>query len=176
MPLPVALLVSLLLHGLLFLPLIPAPVAPPRLEVRLPPLPEAEPPPSETAGATPELKPEMAIATPPAVAAPATPSAPAADRPRTDPAPPRPAQALASVNAPTQLRFYPEDAVRQGLEGDVVLQLALDDKGRVYAVEIISSSGHPILDRAAVTAAKNLGAMPGNPPRTRLPVSFRLTP
>lgn len=176
MPLPVALLVSLLLHGVLFLPLISVPEPPPRLEVRLPPLPEPEPPPSETAGATPELKPDLAIATPPVP--PAVPPAvpPRAERPSPEPAAPRPAQALASVNAPTQLRFYPEDAVRQGLEGDVVLQLALDDKGRVFAVEIISSSGHPILDRAAVTAAKNLGAMPGNPPRTRLPVSFRLTP
>lgn len=172
MPLPFALLASLLLHGLLFLPLIPppAPRAAERLEVHLSPPPAAEPPPVDIAQASTEPPPEAAVETP---LAPVAPLAPAH---QAKAAPPAPAQAQTRLVAPTQLRFYPEEAVRQGIEGDVLLQLALDEKGRVYSVEIVTSSGSPLLDRAAVTAAKNIGAMPGNPSRTRLPVSFRLTP
>lgn len=70
--------------------------------------------------------------------------------------------------------FYPQSAVAQGLQGDVVLLLALDSKGGIQAIEIAKSSGHALLDQAAIDAARHIGALPGNPHQTLLPVSFRL--
>jgi protein TonB len=70
--------------------------------------------------------------------------------------------------------FYPPPAVSQGLEGEVVLLLTLDTAGRILAIEIAKSSGHALLDEAAIDAARHLGALPGNPRQTLLPVSFRL--
>ena len=70
--------------------------------------------------------------------------------------------------------LYPPEAVRQGLEGEVVLLLKLAADGRIVGIEIASSSGHALLDQAAISAAGNIGALPGNPPQTLLPVSFRL--
>jgi len=70
--------------------------------------------------------------------------------------------------------FYPQSAVAQGLQGDVVLLLALDSTGGIQAIEIAKSSGHALLDQAAIDAARHIGALPGNPHQTLLPVSFRL--
>lgn len=70
--------------------------------------------------------------------------------------------------------FYPQSAVNQGIEGEVVLLLSLDSKGGIQAVEIAKSSGHALLDEAAIDAARHIGALPGNPHQTLLPVSFRL--
>ena len=70
--------------------------------------------------------------------------------------------------------LYPPEAVNRGLEGEVVLLLKLAADGRIVSVEIASSSGHALLDQAAINAAGNIGALPGNPPQTLLPVSFRL--
>lgn len=70
--------------------------------------------------------------------------------------------------------FYPPPAVSQGLEGEVVLLLTLDTAGRIRALEIAKSSGHALLDQAALDAARHIGALPGNPRQTLLPVAFRL--
>lgn len=70
--------------------------------------------------------------------------------------------------------FYPAAAVTQGLEGEVVLLLTLDGTGHILAAEIAKSSGHRMLDEAALDAARHIGALPGNPRQTLLPVTFRL--
>lgn len=70
--------------------------------------------------------------------------------------------------------FYPPPAVIQGLEGEVVLLLTLDTAGRIRSVEIARSSGHELLDEAARDAARHIGALPGNPRQTLLPITFRL--
>lgn len=44
---------------------------------------------------------------------------------------------------------YPEEARRQGIEGELRLLLMLMPDGRIDEVRILSSSGNPILDRAA---------------------------
>lgn len=44
---------------------------------------------------------------------------------------------------------YPDEARRLGLEGELRLLLMLFPDGRVDEVRILSSSGHPVLDRAA---------------------------
>ena len=70
--------------------------------------------------------------------------------------------------------FYPPEAVALGLEGEVILLLILSDSGQLVAALIARSSGHALLDRAALDAAQRIGALPGNPRETLFPVTFRL--
>lgn len=49
---------------------------------------------------------------------------------------------------------YPEKARLQEMEGEVRLQLTVDEAGAVSGVKVLSSSGHPLLDEAALDAAK----------------------
>lgn len=70
--------------------------------------------------------------------------------------------------------FYPPEAVTRGLEGEVVLLLVLANNGQLISAEIARSSGHALLDQAALDAARHIGALPGNPRQTLFPVNFRL--
>lgn len=70
--------------------------------------------------------------------------------------------------------FYPPEAVARGLEGEVILLLTLTETGQLAKAEIARSSGHAVLDQAALAAAQQLGALPGNTRQTLFPVSFRL--
>ncbi len=47
---------------------------------------------------------------------------------------------------------YPEIARRRGYEGEVLLSVMISVDGTVVALKVKESSGHPILDRAAVKA------------------------
>lgn len=71
--------------------------------------------------------------------------------------------------------FYPEEAIRQGLQGDVLVLLILDPDGQVSAARVEESSGHPLLDAAALSAVRRLHSLPADAPREALlPVRFRL--
>jgi protein TonB len=70
--------------------------------------------------------------------------------------------------------FYPPEAVARGIEGEVILLLTLADNGQLVSASIARSSGHAVLDQAALDAAQHIGALPGNPRQTLFPVSFRL--
>lgn len=70
--------------------------------------------------------------------------------------------------------FYPPQAVAMGLEGEVILLLSLAENGQLVSASVARSSGHAVLDQAALDAARNIGALPGNPRQTLFPVSFRL--
>jgi protein TonB len=70
--------------------------------------------------------------------------------------------------------FYPPQAVAMGLEGDVILLLSLTESGQLVSATVARSSGHALLDQAALDAARNIGALPGNPRQTLFPVSFHL--
>lgn len=48
-----------------------------------------------------------------------------------------------------RFKFYPEDARRRGIGGDVDVGFRLTDGGRVAQLRIASSSGYALLDRAA---------------------------
>ena len=103
------------------------------------------------------------------------------------PPPPRHSEAPAKAKAtpPAKLKaaqkklaehlFYPEEAVARGLEGEVRLLLVLDADGRVLEAQVASSSGHALLDQAAVRAAYAMGRI-GNDgkPQMILPVVFSL--
>lgn len=168
MPLHFALLTSLFLHfAFIFAPAWLAgrtpPPRQPRLEARL--LPPALPASPIDAVST-EAQPADAVA--PATSASSTPAAVAA---------PKKMRGVALQRAQSALSkhlFYPPEAIAAGLEGEVVLLLTLADDGRIITMEIARSSGHPLLDQAALAAAGHIGALPGNPRQTLLPVSFRL--
>ncbi len=155
MPLQFALLSSLALHALLI-------IAPVWLA--------AQPPPPPAPGIAARLLPAPAAeALAEAVSADATPEPP--------PIAPRQLRGTALRRAQAALSkhlFYPPQAVSQGLEGDVILLLSLTENGQLVSATVARSSGHPILDQAAIDAARHIGALPGNPRQTLFPVSFRL--
>jgi protein TonB len=51
--------------------------------------------------------------------------------------------------------FYPLAARRQGIEGRVVVQAVVPPSGESAHVDVVRSSGHAVLDRAALAAIKN---------------------
>ena len=156
MSLRLALLISLVLHVALvaaphWFAAKPGPVRVPGIEVRLRPAPAV----AEAA----------AVSTDPV----AEPTAPAAAiRPLSGNALRR---TQAAFSEPV---FYPPQAIAQGLEGEVILLLILGEDGRLQSASVARSSGHSMLDQAALDAARHLGALPGNPRQTLFPVNFRL--
>lgn len=162
---------SLLLHlAVLAAQLLAPPKAPPvRLEVRLqvpePPPPEAPPP--ETAPLDKNtLAPETVSAEPP---------------PKPQPKPSEKPGRLKQPEEQKALRkladyiLYPQAAVDAGHEGTVHLLLKLDPNGTVLAASVAASSGHAILDHAAIQAALRAGRIPSAGKReVILPVTFRL--
>jgi periplasmic protein TonB len=141
-----------------------------RLEPRAPP--ERAPPPEVLKNTLEPREPERPRAAPKPRAAPAPKAA------RTRPPPERLAGETLdrTLGQLSQTLLYPPEAVRRGLEGEVVVMLELDADGRVVAASVASGSGHAILDEAAVAAARRLGALgPSLAGKAiLLPVRFRL--
>lgn len=97
--------------------------------------------------------------------------------PPSTPAPPRTLKGQSLRRAQSALSehlFYPPQAVAQGLEGEVILLLTLSEGGQLITASIARSSGHALLDQAALDAARRIGALPGNPRQTLFPVRFSL--
>lgn len=158
-----ALAASLAMHVVL---LMPAQWWLRRAQAPLPPL-TVQLPPTDLAQAIatqPEMLEEPSDAVPPA------PTSGPADKPRE-----LKGRALDSAMAAlTREEFYPREAIRHEIEGRVVLLLTLDVAGRVTAIEVARSSGHAILDDAAVRAATRIVRLPGGRRQALLPVEFRL--
>lgn len=75
----------------------------------------------------------------------------------------------------SQHLYYPPAAVARGLEGEVRLLLTIADDGSISDVVIAASSGHALLDQAAVKAAYAMGRIGwANSREFILPVIFRL--
>jgi len=76
---------------------------------------------------------------------------------------------------------YPRRARRDGLEGRVVLSAQVSAAGRIVGLEVVQSSGHAILDRAAFRAVNRWTVRPARqggkpvPSEVRIPILFRLT-
>jgi TonB family protein len=85
------------------------------------------------------------------------------------------------VAAPLEAPPYPQRARQRGWEGLVVLELTIDEQGRVTAVVVAESSGREALDDAAREAAAAWTVSPalsdGRPVAgtLRVPVRFELT-
>jgi protein TonB len=75
---------------------------------------------------------------------------------------------------------YPRRARRLGYEGLVMLKVLINENGRVDDLTVIQSSGHGVLDRAALSAVKNWLFEPGTEDGikkkmwVRIPVRFDL--
>jgi protein TonB len=176
-----SILASLLLHVAVFWPLnaflkrpVPAPVM--MLEAVL-----LEPP---VAAEVPELEPEPAssVAEPPPLEAPRPVEPPAPPPVAVPPAPtftPKspelPSKAMNSAMAEKiKQEYYPREAIARGLEGDVVVLLILKPSGEVTGAMVATSSGHAILDEAAMAAAWRITSLPAGLRQFLLPVQFRL--
>ena len=164
--------ISVFLHGAAFLPDLivrrPATPLPPPLQARLalptPPAP-AEPLLKNTLDEETPAKKEQE---PPR----STPS-PQSPRPVAKPSPPKDVQA--AQRKLSKHMFYPPEAVARGLEGDVRLIVKLAADGRIDDVQLAASSGHALLDNAAIRAAYAMGSLAGASGRELIvPVYFRL--
>ena len=67
---------------------------------------------------------------------------------------PLPTAIVASPLEPAQ-HFYPPEAVARGIEGEALLMLRLNSYGEVVDARIARSSGHSILDEAALQAIRS---------------------
>ena len=111
----------------------------------------------------PEPKPEVVPQSAPA----------AAPRQAKVDAPPKPKKSIRPV--------YPDGARRRGEEGDVVVEISVDERGGVVDARVVVSSGFNDLDDAACKAAKTAKFTParrGSRPVSsvgRLTISFKLT-
>ena len=176
-------------------PVSSAPPAAARAE-RPPPAPRVKPVPPPEPAPPPRTKPEPPAEAAPALRALAEGAAPKARPPEAgeraapqsaslpagaEAAPPKPSAPgyghAALGNPPPR---YPAPARRRGLEGSVLLRVHVEADGTADRVEVLESSGHALLDRAARRAVSRwrftpakLAGMPVSG-TVDVPVSFRL--
>jgi protein TonB len=90
--------------------------------------------------------------------------------------PPRPVGGLAGNAKPT----YPVEARIRHIEGRVLLRVEVSAAGTAASVHIAASSGHPILDRAALAAVETWRFAPATqsgiavPAAVNVPIDFRM--
>jgi protein TonB len=90
--------------------------------------------------------------------------------------PPRPVSGLATNRKPD----YPIDARSRRQEGRVLLRVQVSAVGTATAVEVVSSSGHPMLDQAARAAVQTWHFIPATragaavPAQVEVPIEFRM--
>lgn len=76
--------------------------------------------------------------------------------------------------------FYPPEARHLGQQGRVVVRALVDAQGKVAQVEVKESSGHPLLDQAALATVRGWAFTPGSRNGTpeamwaRIPINFSL--
>jgi len=94
--------------------------------------------------------------------------------PQSTPRPPPPAQSEAQRRVDEHL-FYPPEALARGLQGEAVVKVRFDASGEVLTVSLLGSSGHLLLDEAAVRAVYAIERLPAAAGRDLvLPVRFRI--
>ena len=76
---------------------------------------------------------------------------------------------------------YPSIAARRGYQGDVVLDVKLDNNGKVLSASVHNSSGYELLDKEAVAKVFRISSFPLPPEVLRgltfnvtIPISFKL--
>jgi protein TonB len=71
---------------------------------------------------------------------------------------------------------YPRIAKRMGLEGKVIISFIICSSGDVKEVEVVESSGSPILDKNAVEAVKKTSPFPGHQLEAKviIPILYKL--
>lgn len=145
-------------------------VAPPA-----PPTPDTRSESTDRAAA--ETAADAVLATSPAV----TTAAATAGEPAAATGPDSDGEVLAALKRAFTAHFhYPPLARRQGWEGEVTLALRVETDGRLTGIHVVGSSGHRVLDNAAVTTLERARALPlpggtlDNGLDMLLPVQYRL--
>jgi protein TonB len=96
-------------------------------------------------------------------------------------APPAPIQSVRVTYAPDPQDYYPDASRRLNEEGRAMVHICVDTHGHVSSAEVAASSGHPMLDDAAVKLAKAYRFKPATQGGkvvmqcTGLPIKFELT-
>ena len=174
--LTLAFALSLAVHGAALLPdfLKRLPAAPPKpplqAMLRLPPAPEPRP-------VEPLLKNTLDEEVAPKEVEPPPPPPPKPVEPAPKPVPKNTQKRDIQIahRKLSEQQFYPPEAIARNIEGEVRLIIKLAENGTVDDVAIAASSGHAILDNAAIRAAYAMGALTGVTSRELiLPVVFRL--
>jgi TonB family protein len=84
---------------------------------------------------------------------------------------------LADVKRRIEARkVYPTIAIRNGWEGDVLVEMHLEVDGRLAAVRLLKGSGYPVLDDATITAVRQASPFPPVARVLTVPVEYRLVP
>jgi len=120
------------------------------------PIPLAEPQPAPQADPQPAAEPVLAAATQPGTGAPApAPAAPAPVRAATGDGPPSTDAQCGNQKPP-----YPGMSSRLGETGEVLLSVLIGTDGKVQDVRLLTSSGYPRLDDAALKAVYSWRCQP----------------
>lgn len=148
------------------------------------PRPEAERPPEPKVAETPEPLPSIpdAVDIPKPVEKPVLPQPPP-DYSTPQPSTPQPRQAR--VDAPPRPKRairpdYPKGSRQRGEQGDVVIEMTVNPQGEVDKAAVVTTSGFPELDEAALRAVRSARFSParsGSEPvssTARLTLTFRL--
>ena len=75
---------------------------------------------------------------------------------------------------------YPQRARARGWQGTVIVEVLVDPAGRVSEARLVATSGHEVLDRAALEEVQNWRFRPGQQDgknsamRVRIPIRFQL--
>jgi periplasmic protein TonB len=160
--------IALAFHAVVLFYLKPPALKPPKIlnetyvDVTLTKPPEPEPPKTIVVPQPPQLKPEEKPQPPPPpkpemiIPEPKPESPPTAPKPVVIPPPqPKPqTEEYVQVTQPTFVmqatHVYPTEAARRHQQGTIVLMLYINGSGTLERVEIVKSSGFPLLDAAAI--------------------------
>ena len=71
-------------------------------------------------------------------------------------------------------QFYPPEAIARGIEGETILMLKVGAQGELIDAKIAKTSGHRILDDAALRAVRAAAPLDAGPRELLLPVTFSL--
>jgi protein TonB len=77
-------------------------------------------------------------------------------------------------NAIERKKAYPLSARKRGAEGTVYIRFRINPRGEPRELEVIRSSGSPILDRATLDIVKSAAPFPSIDTPLEIPVVFRL--
>ncbi|MDB5809686.1 MAG: hypothetical protein JWN94_1808 [Betaproteobacteria bacterium] len=72
------------------------------------------------------------------------------------------------------MHFYPPEAIARGIEGETILMLRYKPDGTLLDAKIAHSSGHAILDQAALRAVRATPRQIDGPREVLFPVTFAL--
>ncbi|HEX4049253.1 MAG TPA: energy transducer TonB [Steroidobacteraceae bacterium] len=145
------------------------PPPPPHVDLKVPP---------PVTVIAPEVQINIPVAPPPIHVAPVVKVAPAPIR-----VPPAPIIGVSErgISEPDTNDYYPDASRRNNEEGHGIVHICVDTRGRVADAKVSVSTGHPMLDEAAVKLAKAYRFRPATqggkpvPQCTGLPVRFTLT-